>query len=39
MLASEEPREGESFHARFGSGGVVSDGSTHHNLGDELSLT
>jgi hypothetical protein len=33
MLAPEEPREGESSHARFCSGGGVSDGSAHHTLG------
>jgi len=32
MLASEEPREGESSHTRFCSGGRVSDGAAHHNL-------
>ena len=36
MLASEEPREGESPHARFSSGGGVSDGSTHRNLSEFL---
>jgi len=32
MLASEESREGESSHARFGCEGGVSDGSAYHKL-------